>query len=52
MCRIICRIYIQKNNPSSIYTVYAYYYAIHTTMFCIVHTKALIFTSLIKTHNQ
>jgi hypothetical protein len=22
----------------SIFTVYTYYYAIHTTMFCIVHT--------------
>ncbi len=33
------------------FTVYTYYHAIHTTMFCIVHTFTLIFVLSIKTNH-
>jgi hypothetical protein len=36
---------VQKENDihQPFFTVYTYYHAIHTTMFCIVHTFTLIF---------
>jgi hypothetical protein len=36
-------------HPSNL-TAYTYYYAIHTTMFCIVHSLTLIFVLSIKTN--
>ena len=44
---------VQTKNDihQAFFTVYTYYYAIHTTMFCIVHTLTLIFVLSITTNH-